>query len=250
MICKKCGKEIKDTAKFCYYCGSVNISAVYAQAQNVSVFVKRNRSLKSEIMQSAGLFVIPFLYLAWQIVGILTSYIMSVSDYEFINTYIDVYLYCLEAFILFGCALLGLALGGLAIATQRCSEKYKWVYIIPICLLEIYFIAINLDRMADTVNSILDMSEIFVAIGIAAAMKNTPPGKENSKKSIVVIAAVVTAGSTLAYRVVYTLLFRFVFYGRPFLDVWDILPGIASTIGAVIAPAILSKVIRKTDDKK
>lgn len=36
MICKKYGKEIKDTAKFCGYCGSVNEPAIGEQMPEIS----------------------------------------------------------------------------------------------------------------------------------------------------------------------------------------------------------------------
>lgn len=263
MICKKCGKEIKDTAKFCGYCGSVNEPTIGIQTPEISetvnytpswmkqevktttstISAKQNVDIKTEISKNAGLFALPCIYLAWQIIRIFLNNIIFRMPYEFHNTYIYVS-------ILFGCALLGLAFGGLVIAIQRCSKNFKWVYIIPLCLINIYWIVSNLDYMPGAINCIFEMSEIFVTIGIAMAMQNTSLGKENSKKSITFIAAITAAGATLAYRFVYILLMNVLFGGYSSFGVWGILIGAASTLGAVIAPAILSNVISKTDNKK
>lgn len=50
MICKKCGKEIKDTAKFCGYCGSVNEPTIGVQTPEISETVNYTPSwMKQEV---------------------------------------------------------------------------------------------------------------------------------------------------------------------------------------------------------
>ena len=242
MICKKCGKEIKDTAKFCGYCGSVNEPSVCLQTPGISE--KQSVDIKTEISQNTGLFALPCIYFAWQIIRIfLNSFIIAGLAYEVPI----VYWYASD---LLSCILFGLALGGLVIAVQCCSKNFKWVYIIPVCLINLFLFLSALNYMLRAVNCFFEMSEIFAAIGIATAMQNTSFGKENSKKSITIIAAITAAGVTWAYRFVYILLMNFFFGWYSTFSVWGILLGAASILGAVIAPAILSNVISKTDNKK
>lgn len=263
MICKKCGKEIKDTAKFCGYCGSVNEPTIGVQTPDNSgtvnytpswmkqevktttntISAKQSVDIKTEISQNAGLFALPCIYLVWQIIRIFLNNIMFRMAYEVANVY-----WYVSVFL--GCALFGLALGGLVIAIQRCSKNFKWVYIIPLCLINVYWIVSNMNYMPGAVNNIFEMSEIFVAIVIAIAIQNTSLGKENSKKSITIIAVITAAGATLTYRFVYILLLNILFGRYLSFGVWGILIGATSTLGAVIAPAILSNIISKTDSKK
>lgn len=267
MICHKCGKVIKDTAKFCGYCGAVNKPTVGVQSPKNSETVnytpswmkqdvktatstsssEKDAGIKTEIRQNIGLFALPCIYLAWQIIRIFIneflSSIMFRIGYEVFSIYTN-------SSVLLGCVLFGLALGGLVIAVQRCSKNFKWVYIIPICLIEFYWLIISQNyNIENAVNCIFEMSEIFVAIGIIKAMQNTSLGKENSKKSIIIIAAITAAGTTLAYRFVYILLSDILFGRSFYFGFWSILIGVAGTVGAVIAPVILSK-ISKTDNKK
>lgn len=289
MICKNCGKEIKDTAKFCGYCGSINEplsnnqvplnnedmnytpswmpqegkstitpsnggnnmgytpSWMTQEVKNPANTVVTSKSvdLRTEIKQNVKLFALPCIYLVWQIIRqfIINPIIFRLDDYNMINVYFYIT-------VVLGCVLFGIAIGGLVISIKQCSKNFKWVYIIPICLIDVYWVVNSLGYMESLISCIFGFSEVFVAIAIAIAMQNTSLGKENTTKSFAIIASVVAGVATLVYPFIYSLLLNLIFGGYSSYGLWNIIIGVASIVGAAIAPAILSKIINNSDSKK
>lgn len=289
MICKNCGKEIKDTAKFCGYCGAVNepisttpisndienteykpswmpeeaksnttsnndgntgytpswmTQGATQQPRTNTVNNATSVDLGTEIKKNGTLFALPCIYLVWQIIRqlFLDRLIFSMDS--------GMYELWFRVVVLVGCLLFGVAIGGAVIATNYCSKTFKWVYTIPICLIELYWIISSLDYMESAIMCVFEFLEIFVAIGIAIGMHNTSLGKELSTKSMTIISVIAAAGSTLAFRFVYYLLLGLMFGGHYSFSGWMFMVATASIIGSAIAPAILSKTIKNNDSKK
>lgn len=251
MICKKCGKEIKDTAKFCGYCGSVNEPTIGVQTPEISetvnytpswmkqevktttstISAKQNVDIKTEISKNAVLFALPIIYLVWQIVRIFLN--MHIVQYGH-DSYIS-YAY-ISAIV--GCSLYGAISGGLVVAINNCSKNFKWVYLIPYAIVCAYFLIGNFNYMESVAYSIFEFLEIIVSMGVIIGLRNTQLGKECSMKSTIIIAAISTAAGVLVFRFVYYLLIRIIFGGYASFTGWNIITSAISILGAVIGSAI------------
>lgn len=251
MICKKCGKEIKDTAKFCGYCGSVNELTIGEQtpviSENVNytpswmkqevntttntISAKQNTDIKTEISQNAVLFALPIIYLVWQIIRIfLNMHFMSYGHDSYIS-------YAYIAAIV-GCSLYGAVSGGLVVAINNCSKNFKWVYLIPYAIVCGYFLIVNLNYMESVAYSVFEFLEIIISMVVIIGLQNTQLCKERSTKSTIIVAAISTAAGVLVFRFVYYLLIRVIFGGYASFTVWNIITSAISILGAVIGSAI------------
>ena len=252
MICRKCGKEINDTAKFCGYCGSVNEPAIGVQTPEISetvnytpswmkqevktttstISAKQNVDIKTEISKNAGLFALPCIYLVWQIIRIfLNRHMISYGNDSYVT-----YMYIT---IIVGCILYGAISGGLVIAINKCSKNFKWVYLIPYMIVCAYFLLTSINYFESVLYSIFEFLEIIVSMVVIISLQNTQLGKEKSAKSTVTIAAISTGAGVLVFRFLYYLLISILFGGFVSFTLWNVITSAASILGAVIASAVI-----------
>ncbi|MEE1057493.1 MAG: zinc ribbon domain-containing protein [Acutalibacteraceae bacterium] len=252
MICKKCGKEIKDTAKFCGYCGSVNEPTIGVQTPEISetvnytpswmkqevktttstISAKQNVDIKTEISKNAGLVALPCIYLVWQIIRIfLNRNMISYGN--------DSYMTYMYITIIVGCILYGAISGGLVIAINKCSKNFKWVYLIPYMIVCAYFLLTSINYFESVLYSIFEFLEIIVSMVVIISLQNTQLGKEKSAKSTITIAAISTGAGVLVFRFLYYLLISILFGGFVSFTLWNVITSAASILGAVITSAVI-----------
>jgi len=251
MFCQKCGKEIKDTAKFCGYCGSINEPIITHSSSQLgennattppwlnpeikrntsTLSVKQSQDIKTEISQNAVLFAMPILYLVWQIARIFLNIHFARNGY-------DSYISFAYISAIIGCSLYGAVSGGLVVAINNCSKRFKWLYLIPYAVVCAYFFVTNLNYFESILYSVFEFLEIIVSMGVILAFQTSKIGKENSMKSTIIVAAVSTGVGVLAFRFLYYLLIRIVFGGYASFTAWNIITSLVSIIGAVIGAAV------------
>ncbi len=246
MICKKCGKEIKATAKFCGYCGSVNEPTISEQSLKISenvnytppwmkqevktttgtVSAKQNTDIKTEISQNEVLFALPVIYLVWQIVrSFLNAYFIMSISYSYIATIV-------------GCILFGAVSGGLVIAINNCSKNFKWVYLIPYVVVCGYYLISNLGYIVSIVYSVFEFLEIIISMAVIIAFRNTQIGKDNSLESTIIVAAISTGTGCLVFRFLYYILIKIIFGGYASFTGWNIITSAISILGAIIGASL------------
>lgn len=251
MICKKCGKEIKDTAKFCGYCGSANKPIVGEQPPEISenvnytpswmkqevitttstISAKQNTDIKTEISKNTRLFALPIIYLVWQIIRIFLNI-------HFMYYGHDIYISYMNIAAIVGYSLYGAVSGGLVVAINNCSPKFKWIYLTPYAVVCGYFIISNFNYMGSVVRSVFEFLEIIISMFIIMRLQNAQFCKDYSIiKSTIIVAAISTGAGVLVFRFVYYLLIGIVFGGYVSFTWWNIIASGISIIGAVIGAA-------------
>ena len=268
MYCTKCGKQIADSAKFCGFCGQENVAVLETNkpviGQNITgapvttpswlvdkqpsvnngLRTQKN-SISKEISNNKVLFAIPYVYLVVQVI----RQILFRNIHHFDSTIILSIIGFVASFFL------ATVWGGFVVAVKTCSPKFKWVYLIPYFLVEIYFVLSALtgfNRIAGFLFELLWASVVFVILAIVAALKESDLGKDNSLKSILSVTTISVIAINVIDWLINILQYKFVYEIEleAFFRAWPsyLLALAVQLIGALIAAAIGIKT-KITDEK-